>query len=488
MFGILYKINNILMPTYDYHNSYWPGTSTFNEFYNMEKDSVDVLFLGPSVVTNAYCPQVIYDEYGIRSFNLSSEQQSIFLSYYWLKEALRSQSPQVVVLDSLFLEPIHQDDPVNMTEGMIRIGLDPMHLSKVKIEAVNDICRLDPSQQEISYYLTNIRFHGRWETLTAADFKNNGLDVAPLKGYYGITEMGPDSYEAYVPSASTERQEIPENMVIYFNKIVDLCNENGIKLVLVSLPGEPMYDSIHNSINDLAAENNVDYYNLTLQEYIDEIGAELPVESVIYHGNVWGSEKMSRFIGKILASNYNVDAVYDEQWEETRDFYNKYMQVRNLLLIKNISDYIDGILEAKESGIDIILASDGEIFSDEVKNSDKLKRNLTMLGVDAETIIDERELYTAYFHDGVWEEAYGTLKNDIESQIGIWKDRLTVEAYDDERQGVSLEIDAEEIIPEQTHFAIVIYDENTQRVIDISSLYLNDDNKLKLQHINTDES
>ena len=40
-------VNRLLLPKY-YYNSDWPTTSTYLDFYNMEKKSVDVLFLGSS--------------------------------------------------------------------------------------------------------------------------------------------------------------------------------------------------------------------------------------------------------------------------------------------------------------------------------------------------------------------------------------------------------------------------------------------------------
>ena len=157
----LYYINEMLLPKYTLKNNLWPMTSSYNQFYQMEEDSVDVLFLGSSVVVNAFSPQEIYDTYGIRSYNLASEEQSIFLSYYWLKEALRYQNPQVVVLDTRFLFPQHLEG-TNTIEPMTRKCLDPMKWSSVKAEAVNAVCEMDPVQSKLSYYLTNIRYHSRW--------------------------------------------------------------------------------------------------------------------------------------------------------------------------------------------------------------------------------------------------------------------------------------------------------------------------------------
>ena len=138
----LTAINKVLVPKYILKNSTWPTTSSYRQFYKMEPNSIDVLFFGSSVCVNAFIPQEIYNDYGIRSYNLGSEQQSIFLSYYWLKEALRSQKPQVVVLDTKFMWDLHPENPINTTEGLTRKCLDPMHYSDVKKEAVHNLCEL----------------------------------------------------------------------------------------------------------------------------------------------------------------------------------------------------------------------------------------------------------------------------------------------------------------------------------------------------------
>ena len=176
-------INECSMPKYTLKNNLWPTTSTYKQFYLMDKDSIDVLFLGSSVVVNSYSPQELYNTYGIRSYNLASDQQSIFLSYYWLKEALRFQAPKAVVLDTRFLFPDHFESPINTTEELTRKCLDPMKWSSVKREAVSDLCRLDSSQSELSYYLKNLRFHTRWTEMSEEDFVPSEYSYSELKGH-----------------------------------------------------------------------------------------------------------------------------------------------------------------------------------------------------------------------------------------------------------------------------------------------------------------
>ena len=120
------------------NDNYWPLDVTYQSFYEMENDSVDAVFLGSSHAISAFSPQELYDTCGIRSFNLASEEQSLLVSYYWLKEALRLQKPKAVVLDLMVAYP-YLDTPYNCSEPSIRKALDPMHWSSVKWQAVQEL-------------------------------------------------------------------------------------------------------------------------------------------------------------------------------------------------------------------------------------------------------------------------------------------------------------------------------------------------------------
>ena len=132
-------VNVILLPKY-MNDSQWPTTATFTQFYLLEDNSVDVLFLGSSHAASAFNPQVVYDHENIASYNLASEQQNLLVSYYWLKEALETQQPEAVVLDVLMLFDFIKDEPRNTEEAMQRKSIDFMKWSANKVEAVHDIC------------------------------------------------------------------------------------------------------------------------------------------------------------------------------------------------------------------------------------------------------------------------------------------------------------------------------------------------------------
>ena len=336
---VLVGANAILMPKSYINNSIWPSTSKFNQFYAMDKDSVDVLFIGSSVVANAFSPQEIYDSYGIRSYNLASQQQSVFFNYYWLKEALKYQSPKVVVMDTKFLFTLHPESPVNTTEGIGREIVDNMRWSKNKIDMINALCDLDDSQSKLSYYLTNIRYHARWTELDESDFNFDLSNHDQLKGQAILTDYGGDAYVPFTPSDTDIKSELNPVMEKYFGKIVELCQSNGIELMLVSLP-DVMTDAMNNRLNTLAGEYGVDYYNFCLKEHYDAIGAELPKENVIEHENIWGAIKMSRYVASIIKDTYGVRAVSDRQWDDTSAYYKHLLNSAELKHIEDLDQYL----------------------------------------------------------------------------------------------------------------------------------------------------
>lgn len=460
----LFCINQVLMPKYIIKNSTWPTTSSCHQFYEMENHSVDVLFFGSSVAVNAFSPQEIYNDYGIRSYNLGSEQQSIFLSYFWLKEALRFQSPEVVVLDTRFLFEVHPENPVNTVEGLIRKCLDPMRWSSVKCEAVSELCQIDKGQSGLSYYLTNIRFHTRWTGLTEYDMVNEEVQHSELKGYAAIESYGPESYTTYTPSGDTEARVHPhEIMQIYLDKTVELCKAEGITFVLVSLPGNAMNDGIHNTLTAYAEEKNIDYYNLCETKRYYSIGATLPRESMIGHENIWGAIRMSTYIGKMLQDVYHVSAVEDEQYESTRAFYEHMKKNCELPHITDMKEYLQVI---KDDHYTIFIAAKEEATAG---LTDEIREGLMALGLQKDLTGKYRWSYGAVIspENGITEKLAEfdsvTLSGSIRKRKTFYT--VTGSGYFTGASG-SINIDGIEYCRNQRGLNFVIYDNDLMKVVD----------------------
>ena len=459
---MLYYINQILQPKYIYKNSTWPTTSSYNQFYQMDENSIDVFFLGSSVCVNAFSPQEIYNDYGIRSYNLGSEQQSIFLSYFWLKEALRFQHPQVVVLDTNFLFELHPESAINTTEGLTRKCLDPMKWSGVKAEAVNDLCSIDESQSKLSYYLTNIRFHSRWSSLAEYDIDMSEVQYAELKGYSAIATYGSQSYTTFDLRDPDKYQDFEPIMQEYLDRTVELCKENDIKFVLVSLPGTSMNDGIHNSLTRYASDNNLDYYNLCETGNYEAIGAILPEESVIGHENLWGSIKMSKYIGKLLLETYDVVAVQDTQWEETKDYY-EYV-IKNCELI-HISDFVEYLKAIDDQNYSVFVS----VGNDAITGlTDEMKEALRELGMKTDWADKYRWSYYAVIlpNETIIEEASDdelTITGGFRGNRSVYT--ITSNGYYT-GSTATITIDGTNYSKNGRGFNIVVYDNVAMKVID----------------------
>ncbi len=90
-------------------------------FRNLEEDSLDILVLGSSHAYVDINPAVLWSEYGIAAYDLCGSNQPMWNTYYYLKEALKTQTPKVVVLEaycvSLDLEYIDEVTLYKALEG-----------------------------------------------------------------------------------------------------------------------------------------------------------------------------------------------------------------------------------------------------------------------------------------------------------------------------------------------------------------------------------
>lgn len=320
---MIYGINRTLTPKYR-HSSINPLTETFRGFYRMERDTVDVLFLGSSQTAAGFNPQNLYDEFGIRSYNLGSNHQSLWLSYYWLKEALRYQSPRAVVLDcyELYIDGRKE-------EGNARLALDDMRWGAVKKEAVDTVCGFDKSQSRQGYLLTNIRFHTRWTGMSETDFTWAEMASVPqLKGFWLYKDIC--GYEGFVPFAvepSREEEFLPEARE-YLDKILKLCSEEGIRLILVKTPTLAQSLEKHNTIMGWARLNGLDFIDFNEREIYREAGLDYRADmndtsDTGYknaHANPAGARKMTCYLGAVLRDRYGIGPCDDKQWESTREF------------------------------------------------------------------------------------------------------------------------------------------------------------------------
>ena len=460
---LILQVNDVLTPK-KYFDQSWPTTSGYKGFYQMEKHSIDVLFLGSSHAASGFNPQVAYNKYGIRSYNLGCEQQNPLVSYYWLKEALRFQKPKMVVLDTYILFTHDHLEALNTAESCTRMAIDAMKWSDVKWEAVHAICEHDSKQTVNSYIFKNIRFHTRWTALSEQDFTFSEMEKHyELKGYAPLESKGVNVKLDYQPYAEYDKAAYTPMVPLmeqYLNQIETLCREEKIQLILVKTPTAEWDPSKHNTVQRYAEENDIDFIDYNVKENYDScqfIYAEDMNDDG--HSNVWGASKLTTDISRLCSEKYKLDAVTDWQWESSKEYNEHVISDCSLGYLTDVKEYLHA-LDQDRYTIFIANQYDMTYFTD-----DDIKDAFSELGLNLTA-----EPFDSYYavisgNRTVQEVGHETLSYTGSTR----KTRLTfhiISNGNDAGKECSITINYMEYARKQNGLNIVVYSEETRKVVD----------------------
>lgn len=296
------------------------------DYYNSHFDH-DVLFVGDCEVYENFSPVRLWEDYGISSNIRGSAQQLIWQSYYLLEDALRYETPDVVIFNVLSMK---YATPQN--EAYNRMSIDGMRWSSSKVNAIR--ASMTEEESFLSYVFPILRYHSRWSELTADDFKY----------YFGVD---PDFYAGYYLRADVKAAEnVPEGRPLadysfgavcweYLEKMRQLCEEKGIEFVLVKAPSlyPYWYDEWNTQIVDYAAEHNLAYINFLDETIMAETGIDFKTDTYDggLHMNVYGAEKLSVWLGDYLTEELSLQDRRGEPelaayWAEIAEEYDKEWQ------------------------------------------------------------------------------------------------------------------------------------------------------------------
>lgn len=311
--GITFFLQAVLVPKWESDGKWEPVTNIVDGFYDEEKNSMDVIYLGSSNAFYDINPLVIWEEYGITGYVLGSGEQRIAGSYYYLQEALKTQKPQVVVLDCLSMFAVGSPG-----EEQNRKAYDYMKLSKEKLESLQEI--IGEEESLASYIFPIVRYHGRIWELTGRDFTYLFDDKHyPLKGYAYSEEIVEGLPELNMDVVRHEGISIDAWNKEYLEKIKTLCEEEGIKLILIKTPNIEWGIYEHTLMTEYAKELALPFYDYNT--FYKELG--ISVEDCFLDGahlNYKGAEKLSSHLGDIVSKECVRIGGHDEkiyeQWKK----------------------------------------------------------------------------------------------------------------------------------------------------------------------------
>lgn len=258
------------------------------------ENSIDVLFLGDSEVYCAISPLEIWDEYGYATFDCSSGQVRSYESYDLLQAILTKQSPQIVFIEANFL--------------------------------YREYDRADIIYDKIYENLPLFKYHDVWKSYIDRDHEYESLDKLGYKGYRHYNIVQPAKNTNYMVQTDNV-WDIDSVNKSYFDKIVTLCQDEGIEVVLLSSPSVVNWSySKHNAMAQLADKYELPYIDLNLTKDLD-IDWKKDTKDLGDHVNHRGAVKVSRWLGKYLDENYDlVDHRDEPEYQDWNDLLVKYKE------------------------------------------------------------------------------------------------------------------------------------------------------------------
>lgn len=314
----LWLAQRLVMPKYQTK----PLEGSLTEEYYRETLPHDVLFVGDCEVFSNISPVTLYQDYGIASYIRGSAQQLVWQSYYLLEDALRDDSPSVVVFNVLALK---YGEPQN--EAYNRMTIDGMRWNGSKIGAVS--ASMTDGEEMITYLFPLLRFHARWSELENEDFSCLfRKEPVSHSGYLLRTDVRPVT-RVPTPAPLTD-PHLPEASMEWLEKMYELCRVHDIALVLMKSPSiEPhWYDEWDEDVREFADAHGIWYTNMI--EENDSIGIDFSSDTcdMGQHLNVYGAEKLSKWFGAELRQRYTLpdrrtETAFATVWDAKTERYEK---------------------------------------------------------------------------------------------------------------------------------------------------------------------
>ena len=284
-------------------------------FYSLPKNSVEVMIYGSSRAFRGVSTERLYSDYGIGAYNYAWNWQRIDTTRLFLEDSLVYQKPKVALIETGHVYTVNRNaDPTAeifitkylRNKGAVREYLKTSFGTNYK--------------SYLGYYMPVLVFHENWNVLSKWDFDAGEISERQKRdmGYCktdGITPL--NRSDIYIKGQSGLSVDAKDEL----DQLVSICKQNNINVVFFTTPAHGN-NAYHDYMKKYAEEHGclyVDFYEL-----FDEAGFDSQTDfSDIGHLNVYGAEKVSAYLGKVLKENFSLTdmrRIEGNLWEQ--NFYS----------------------------------------------------------------------------------------------------------------------------------------------------------------------
>ena len=258
---------------------------------------LDYLVLGDSQAWSSVSPMQLWRDYGFSGYNCGAPGQRLQDDLYNLQDILTTRHPKVVLMEANMLFGSH--GVVGEMEKMM--------------------------QSTTGRILPAYCYHDRWKKLLTEETASTKLDIN--RGFHYATTVQPYTGGDYTQSTD-DVSSIPWPQQLFLDRIVSLCRQQGIELILYSVASPSSWTyARHNGVSNYAQEHDITYIDFNLM--LNELGIDWNTDALDCgdHLNLSGASKLTAWLGNYLSqqnllSDHRNEEGY-ESWAEDLKAYEQ---------------------------------------------------------------------------------------------------------------------------------------------------------------------
>lgn len=312
---------------------------SMRNFYEMEDNSLDAIVVGSSAIYRYWQPGLAYQEHGFTSQIIHTGGQDIHMVPYLLDEVLKTQDPDVIVVEVRRLVQEYQKKISNKynkkrvnfhTSNMISDM--PLNLNKIRI--IKNVMKLGASES-LEYAVPLLKYHENFYSMTKEEMEHrDSLHTAEILKTFPINTIVPQEFHLYAENELPE-MDIPESVFYIFDDIVEAANKKGTKILFISSPYNPSGENqaITRAMEKYLETKGYDYIDMvSIAE--SEIGIDFSKDFYnANHVNATGAKKFTLYLGDCLAQNYEFTTSLSDK---SREWWDNFSEEFSKVLAKRL--------------------------------------------------------------------------------------------------------------------------------------------------------
>lgn len=285
------------------------NTNNIISFYSLQKETIDVLYVGGSAAFVYYAGPYAWEKYGIASYDYAADTMQLELYKCMITEALKTQSPKLIIIDARVFQYRDKDNVDAQPPGEVpyRNTLTGMRLSKNKVEFIDKY--IDGSMEDrVPYYFDICKYHSNIN-LSPVNFKTKlkqmaGSSDTKYNGFLFVKKYSPMSEYDHL---TDEKKPFSKETYDILMELLDYLDQINIDVLFTVSPycEKKEHKMIFNYVQPILESRGYDF--IDCNDYFDQMGLDFKTD--FYHEghvNIYGAEKYTDFLSHFIINQYNI--------------------------------------------------------------------------------------------------------------------------------------------------------------------------------------